>query len=612
MAETTLYVEKDTDQMRSTLVAYGLASLFFHLPEAGSGADVRIVDQGSTYSLHVIGHDRETLLDLVQRRGLPALLPAILKPLSAKEKKFVESGLSEDDVRSNYKPLGFPADRVVDYGAEKQKVDAARQARRQKTREEGDAPVRAPDYPLWAHLCSYFGKGSAMRVGYPLVVHAWHAHQGECAEALCELILQAYGNFPNRLDEARDLWRDTIKPRLDTSGFQLFGWDGAQTDISALSIVSPTTAQGSFTATGARGVNTGTPEIFWLEMYFAFAGYMAAGMPFNAGGDAVLYYPLPRDITFRSLEITMQQYRDSDAIRHLYDYSNVMPRAKIDALSQIAFYESMIKHYLANLRDPNAPPWEQLEINAVSGLVGYYYKDISTQIPFDETAFALPAWLSLQPDAEVLESALAVLEGHRKLIEAIRGDYAEELEILASYRRFVTLGNPIDWIDFAIAYSTHRFNKMVDSPWMPHLQIELLEKTLMNNPQYKDYRPIIENRGFRNLVNAIRFCTVQLRYFKDVEKRQTAFKVRHGLGDDLLRRAHNADDFIEDLSHFVHDYMRESSNVQAVYKETRPFITEDDLYEVVTLVNEFGSRVVANLLVAAGYSSSFARKEQEA
>src|SRR5690606_21852910 len=204
MAETTLFVEKDTDQMRSTLVASALASLLFHLAEAGSGVDVRIVDQGSAYRLQVNGNDRAVLLDFVRQRGLPPLLPAILKPLSAKEKKLVEGGVPEDNVLRKYKPRGFPLDRVVNYGAEKQKVDAARQARRQKTREEGDAPIRPRDYPLWAHLCSYFGKGSAMRIGYPLVVHAWHAHQGECAEALCELILQAYGDFPNRLDEARD------------------------------------------------------------------------------------------------------------------------------------------------------------------------------------------------------------------------------------------------------------------------------------------------------------------------------------------------------------------------------------------------------------------------
>ncbi len=610
MGGTILFVEKDSDQMRSTLVAYGLADLLFHLAEPGMNLDVRIMDHGSAYSLHVERRNPADLLDYVRRRGLPTLLPAILKPLSGGEKKRVENGVPEDEVQRKYKPFGFPSSNVVNYGAEKQKVDKARQARRSKARKEEDTPVRPAEYPLWAHLCSYFGKGSAMRIGYPLVVHAWHAHQGGCAQALCELILSGYGEFPNRLDEVRISWRDEIKPQLDQSSFDIFGWAGTQADISALSVVSPTTAQGSYTVTGARGLNTGTPDIFWLEMYLAFAGYMVAAMPFNADGDALLYYPLPRDITFTSLSYTMQRYRASGSIRHLYDYSNSMPRAKIDALSQIAFYESMVQHYLDNVRDPDAPPWEQSEINAVSGLVGYYYKNISTQIPFDETTFALPTWLPLRTEAGVLEGALEILAAHRQLIEAIRRDYtAEKLAILASYRRFAALGDVDDWIAFAIAYSQYRFSKMIDSPWMSHLQIELLEKTLMSNPQHKDYRPILENTGFRNIVNAVRFCTVQLRYIKDVKRQQSAFKVRHGLGNDLLRRAHDADHFIEDLGGFVHDYMRESSNVQALYSETRPFITENDLYEIIALVNKYGSRVVASLLVAAGYASSFAPKE---
>ncbi|HML22999.1 MAG TPA: hypothetical protein PKD09_15205 [Aggregatilinea sp.] len=609
MADTILYVEKDTDQMRSTLVAYGLASLLYRLADPGTSLDVRIVDGGSTYALVAEGCAPTDLLEYVAQHGLPVLLPAIFKPLSAGEKKQVESGVPEEEVLRKYIPERFPSQDVIDYGAEKQKVDETRQTKR-KTREETDLPQRPRDYPLWAHLCSYFGKGSAMRIGYPLVVHAWHAHQGDQAVALLDLILRTYGVFPNDLEAARDEWRDTIKPELDPSGFQIFGWDGAQTDVSALSIVSPTTAQGSYTVSGARGVNTGTPDIFWLDIYLAFVGYMTAAMPFNADGDALLYYPIPRDIAFTAFEHTMQSYRNSDAIRHLYDYSNFMPRAKIDALSQIAFYDNMIKHYRDNMPIENAKPWDVPDINAISGLVGYYYKNISTQVPFDETTFALPAWLPLKADAAALDEARSVLDGHRDLIEDIRGDYAEELEILSSYRRFVTLGNAQDWIAFAIDYSQHRFNKMVDSPWMAHVSVELLEKTLMNNPQAKDYRPILENTGFRSVATAIRSCTVQLRYFKDVKNQQIAFKVRHGLGDDLLRRAHDPDHFIEDLGSFVHDYMRESSNVQALTGEERAFITEGDLYDVIALVSEYGSRVVASLLVASGYASNFTRKEQ--
>jgi hypothetical protein len=376
-------------------------------------------------------------------------------------------------------------------------------------------------------------------------------------------------------------------------------------------VVSPTTAKGSFTVTGASGLNNDTPDIFWLEMYLAFAGYMVGAMPFNASGDALLYYPLPLDISFAHLGGLMRECRDSGYVRELYEYSNVMPRSKIDALSQIAFSISMTRHCLATMLDPDTPPWEPFGANAISGLVGYYYKDISTQIPFDETTFALPMWLPLKAETKALEEALGALEAHHDLIAALREGGPDELAILAHYRRFITFGDADDWIEFAVAYSQHRVSNMVDASWMPHLQVELLERTLMNNT-HKDYRPLLENPGFRAIAAAIRHCTAQTRYFKDVKNRPITFNVRHGLGDDLRRRAHDADCFIEDLSHFVYDYMRESSRVQATTGETRPFITDADLADAVTLVEQYGSRVVANLLVAMGYASSFTRRTEQA
>jgi hypothetical protein len=81
--------------------------------------------------------------------------------------------------------------------------------------------------------------------------------------------------------------------------------------------------------------------------------------------------------------------------------------------------------------------------------------------------------------------------------------------------------------------------------------------------------------------------------------------------DDLRRRAHNSNDFIEDLTSFLHDYTRESSNVQVDTSETRPFVTQDDLSQIIQLIEQYGSRVVANLLVAAGYCSAYRAKSDE-
>ena len=128
----------------------------------------------------------------------------------------------------------------------------------------------------------------------------------------------------------------------------------------------------------------------------------------------------------------------------------------------------------------------------------------------------------------------------------------------------------------------------------------------------QDYRPILTNRGFRNIADAIRHCTITTRYFSDVQKRNVGFKVRHGLGDDLLRQAHDPGTFVQTLSSFLHDYSRESSSVQANTGETRPFVTEDDINDLIGLIADYGSLTVASLLVAVGYSSDYNRASNKA
>jgi len=599
MSETHLYVEKDTDLMRSTFVAVGLAELLYRLSGTGSGADVRIRDRGSAYQI-VGGLSPGAYRAEAARRGaLPALLPALVKKHTATEQKQIEAGTDPAEIRRRYVPEGF-AGAVIDYEEERQKVEADRAARKEG-QQEGVISTRDPRFSLWAPLLSYFNRGTIMRVGYPLILHAWHSHTEDQAAALFDLIVQAYGDCPNDLGAAQVSWQENVKPALGYPGFDQFGWGSDNATVSSLSLISPSTAQGSTTGSSIRVVNTTIPDTFWLEFYLAMAGYMVAGIPYRSGDDALLYYPLPKDIRISRLDSLMGAYRGAHLARDLYDYSGLMPRAKVDALCQVSFYLEMVRHYRAN------PP-DRRRVDAVDGLVGYYYKNLTGHAPFDETTFGLPRWIQGEADEETLLRAQTILEAHHEVIRALRGDYAEELVILSAYRRFITLGSAEDWIEFCILYGMHRFAKMVDQTWLPWIHITTLEETLMNQDK-KDYRPILKDPGFRSIAAAIRACTVNLRYWKDVKKTQTAFKVRHGLGDDLRRNAHDSDRFIEALSEFVHDYMRESSSVQANTGETRDFITADDLYAVTSLVERYGSRVVANLLVAAGYASDYVRKE---
>ncbi|HRF98472.1 MAG TPA: hypothetical protein PLZ51_24865, partial [Aggregatilineales bacterium] len=71
-------------------------------------------------------------------------------------------------------------------------------------------------------------------------------------------------------------------------------------------------------------------------------------------------------------------------------------------------------------------------------------------------------------------------------------------------------------------------------------------------------------------------CTVQAQYRSGKDK-SYPFNVRYGLGDDLLRQAHSPAEFLGELNKFLHDYARESGNVQADTGQSRSFYTDSDL-----------------------------------
>jgi len=598
-----LYVEKDTDLMRSTFVTVGLATLFEKLPRP-SAKTIRIIDMGSAYAID-IPYEREDALNYARKYGhLPAILPVIRKPLSQGELKEVEKGTSLEDVRLYYEPRNarkHGAD-FIDYGNERQKLMDTKPQKGE--RQEGDAPKRPINYPVWAHLCSYFGKGSAMRKTYPSILHAWHAHEGDNAVRLLEVILGVYGES-NAVAEGELFWKKEILPALNYTDFQL------EARVTASALVAPSTVQGISMTTGAGNLNNTPLDNFWLDVYFAFAGYLEVGLPYNVGDDVILYYPLPHDIRLARLVDEIRKHRDDAHARNLYQYSNYTMRPRLDALAHISFYRSVVEHTRLNRPLP-----EEGEVGEwMSGLVGYFYKNVATQIPFDEVIFALPRWLPIgNLSDESLIQAEQLLSDHYELINRIGGPKdltGNELKVLGAYREFITLGTPQAWVKFVNEYHFYYFSKIEDMSCLSLLTLSIVEDTLMNIQSDKtDYTPILTNEGFRNIAKVIRDCTVQAQY-RSGKDRSYPFNVRYGLGDDLLRQAHDPAEFFGELNKFLHDYARESGSVKSDTGQSRSFYTDSDLLALAELISQYGSQVVASLLVATGYASSYDRKSSE-
>ena len=121
----------------------------------------------------------------------------------------------------------------------------------------------------------------------------------------------------------------------------------------------------------------------------------------------------------------------------------------------------------------------------------------------------------------------------------------------------------------------------------------------------KTLEPILGTPGFRKIARAIRRSTVEPQFHK-ARGNKGPYEVRYGLGSELLRQASYPNRFIQALSEFLHDYSRETAQVDERYDGNppvrRPRVTTEDVQQVVQLVDQYGSETIANLLVAYGYA----------
>lgn len=123
-----------------------------------------------------------------------------------------------------------------------------------------------------------------------------------------------------------------------------------------------------------------------------------------------------------------------------------------------------------------------------------------------------------------------------------------------------------------------------------------------DNPN-KTYSQIVQNPGFRNIAYAIRHSTVVPQGRKARGNRPVVVDIRYGLGQQLARKAAYADDFLAEIASFIYKYNAENAqlreNKRHVYRKN---VTTADLEALTALVDEFGSKVVSNLLIAYGYA----------
>lgn len=120
------------------------------------------------------------------------------------------------------------------------------------------------------------------------------------------------------------------------------------------------------------------------------------------------------------------------------------------------------------------------------------------------------------------------------------------------------------------------------------------------------FKPVLESQGFQNVAKAIRNATISAQYAK--VRGDKRFDVHYGMAQDLKRKSPYKNDLVEYLSEFIALYNAETARYVEHHPEdfkagkVRATVKTNDIEEVISLIDGYGSSIVGKLLTAYGYA----------
>jgi len=589
MYQSTYYVDKTTDTFADVLLAYGVASLLERLLQANVGeATVRVQDAGSVYAIALEDPIEEGFEKVDWFCDLP----------------FIHT-------RSKRPPAGWPGV-VVDYDAEWARFTEYRKAREQLSREARRPGATVDEYPELAavlalapppdwDILTQINQMQAI-TAYTQVLTAWHECR-VCFPGLLRLLLALFATTPNDVDGALAEWK-TLKKRRNLK---------ANDAITPVQVLNPSMGKGINRPKADGAHRLENPDSFWPLEFLKFCGMRRAGVPRIVQTPQPTAGRGPRDrktYVLRPVNLTLDTH---DKVYRRFNRAMWASTAvKMDVRAALRYTDAFLDQWLAGqLADLR---WGEEPGDHVAGMAMAFYKDMGNAVAvLNLSEIALPHWMKVNT-SEQGQAYRVLIEEHRRVADSLQERNADEYRLLERYRDFLSGRDLIAFFDFVAGYASLVMSRMTQGQWWtPRLTTTNLEVLIMEHD--KKLKPILENPGFQNIAAAIRRSTVIPQFFKARGDRGP-YDIRYGLGADLLRQAAYPDRFIQALSEFLHDYNRETAQVYERYKGNPPVrrarVTTEDIQQVVELMDDYGSKTVANLLVAFGYARESREPEPEA
>jgi len=560
------FVPKDSGTLSDTLIAFGMAKVIEEVVQRSTGAaNVTLHDRGSCY---VIDAGVPLAEDWVEAAGPIEQIAYLTSSKVAAPADL--PGLRKRDVDGEWETFRRYAD---------QRKQFSEQKLRGTELEQQLADLKpAADWTVVTYLGDYRMQAQGI---HNTLVETWYRTNEELPGLNLRTLLGLYAALGTDGDALAEAWKKAAKG----SGFG--------DTITASQLFNPHMGKGQNRAK-ANGLAMGNEKNFWLLDYLKAVGLWEASAPRNATNADLrkTYILAPRSLALSHHQQIFKAFRE-----RLWNNSSI----KLDVMTALLYVETLLEY---TVEAEQLAIFQQRSVsNLVAGMhVGTYQLLSQNSYTLMNLAFlGLPDWLPAIESYADVRVYQAIVREHIERISALDEEKSEGYTLLQRYRDFAA-GNDLQrFFAFNVGYGNYLISALDRSAfYVKPFGEENLERLItMSEPKLS---PILQDKGFRNVADAIRRSTVIPQY---IGRKVSNYDVRYGLGQELKRKAQYADDFIQELAAFMQSYNEENARV---YERTkgqaagRKAITTEDIQAIVQLIDAYGAETICNLLIAFGYA----------
>jgi DNA-dependent RNA polymerase auxiliary subunit epsilon len=538
--------------------------------------EIRLTDQGGCYQISCTPS-----IDLTRLDQLPRIEPAPLVVTLKNRDSLVETTYH----------------RRIDYEQEKQQRSQYLDFRKQNSKweklpVEQRPPAPPPPHPDW-DVFRAINPGAI--AGYNKAIQNW-SKIGKAQGEVLRLIFKLFSTFPNDTDEAMRAWKALDK---------LHGWK-IDAGMTALQLYNPDQGKGQ-NRPKADALKMDNVDGFWLIELLKMIGLYHAGVTRTLQGvnDRKNYIIAPVSLSYTESNAVMEKFKSSFLTR---GYGAIGS----DIAALLTYVEALFD-YSRERPELDWLPRKRKPRDLVAGFYTAFYKDLGNASATMNVSFlALPEWITIN-SSEDITLYEDLIEEIRRLTYTLDEGHSDGYNLLRSLRDFLSSGELRDLFDFTTAYAGYYVSLQEKGKFAHQLSVSFMRTIIMGiDPKLA---PILEDKGFQNIAYAIRQSTVTAQYRK-MYQNDRRYDIRYGLGQELARKSRYNAEFITALSEFILRYNAETVQVAENAaksgrdpKGQRRTIQIGDINSIVSLIDQYGAPLVANLLIAYGYATTVPRKD---